>query len=72
MKIRIRIRDDGRVFATAMVPSGRKFIPVTTVAHVPDDVRASTESAVNAVYQEVMSARLSKRNGASEAGSKSK
>jgi len=68
MKIRIRVRDDGRVYATAMVPSGRKFIPVTAVAHVPDDKKGSAAQAVSAVHAEVMKVYGRRLKGADEAG----
>lgn len=68
MKIRISVREDGRAFATGYVPNGRKFIPVTAVAHDPTGPRESVAKAVTAVYQEVQLNYARKRKGPSEAG----
>lgn len=68
MKIRIRYREDGRVTVTAMVPFGRKHIPVSQTSFAPDNIRQGVVDSLTAVLAEVEPMKTRVRSGASERG----
>jgi len=68
MKIRIRYRDDGRIVVTALVPFGKKFLPVTATGMALPDLRAGAVATLHKVLEEVEPMRLRKRKGTDEPG----